>query len=433
MRLCLLGGSTSVLKNGFSYGLCKEEDINLAIGATSSIQNIHSLIKNRCEIDGLDLIITQSNINDIYNINNACYSKSLVLNNIRHLYDELYRTGKTIVSVLLPIARYLPQIASQKLCDEVNELHRALCQKYGVYLIDADKYFLNLDVEELSTKIMMPDSLHVVESYMYCLGENIRKYFEVNSNLLNKSNELDSNFFLNNHFPNLNKVTKGNSKFKRELFLLSEKVNIEVTGAVLCGIETWSDGYSKVKITDCFDKLIFAIKSFNQNLAFNEISCDKFSNFKLESHIGNTLLVTEPTVNCRREENVENFTLLSSLLFKKTNCSLLELNLNLKLDLNFLLPSKEPYISGVTRMLKNHQYLQALPQIQSESYSKSLSPEVINSIRDSALLLESINLKLALSLMELAHKARPTGYFIRMKMIEYQLSLENKERMEGAS
>jgi hypothetical protein len=43
MKICLLGGSNSVLKYGLKIGLCREGDLNLAVGASSSLQNIHAL------------------------------------------------------------------------------------------------------------------------------------------------------------------------------------------------------------------------------------------------------------------------------------------------------------------------------------------------------------------------------------------------------
>ena len=50
-------------------------------------------------------------------------------------------------------------------------------------------------------------------------------------------------------------------------------------------------------------------------------------------------------------------------------------------------------------------------------------PEDINLIRDEAVRLEKLDLQKALSLMTLAHQARPNGQFIARKMVEYQKKL----------
>lgn len=68
MKICLLGGSNSIIKNGLSFGLCGQDDLQLAIGASASLQNIHAITSNQSEIEGCDFIVNESNVNDIYNI-----------------------------------------------------------------------------------------------------------------------------------------------------------------------------------------------------------------------------------------------------------------------------------------------------------------------------------------------------------------------------
>ncbi|EAJ9572441.1 hypothetical protein E5B80_08620 [Campylobacter coli] len=68
-NVVLLGGSNSVMVNGLQKGL-RQENVNLtnlALGACSSIQNLYELKRerNREFLDSADLIITESNINEI--------------------------------------------------------------------------------------------------------------------------------------------------------------------------------------------------------------------------------------------------------------------------------------------------------------------------------------------------------------------------------
>ncbi|EJK8326806.1 hypothetical protein NLU69_001927, partial [Campylobacter coli] len=69
-NVVLLGGSNSILVQGLQKGLRENENINftnLALGATTSLQNLYEIIrnKNKQKIQSADLIITESNINDI--------------------------------------------------------------------------------------------------------------------------------------------------------------------------------------------------------------------------------------------------------------------------------------------------------------------------------------------------------------------------------
>ena len=84
-NIILLGGSNSVMVNGLQKGL-KQMGINLtnlALGATTSIQNLYEILrdKNKTAIDESDLIITESNINDIeqvYNLKDLYMNKDLI-------------------------------------------------------------------------------------------------------------------------------------------------------------------------------------------------------------------------------------------------------------------------------------------------------------------------------------------------------------------
>jgi hypothetical protein len=107
--ICLLGGSNSLISTGIRAGLSTYANvINLALGATTSTQNIYELTRahNRMMSD-IDCIVTESNINDAHAIHTADLPAVVVRENISKLYRELALTGKFTVALLLPIRQYL--------------------------------------------------------------------------------------------------------------------------------------------------------------------------------------------------------------------------------------------------------------------------------------------------------------------------------------
>ncbi|TWO19795.1 hypothetical protein YZ82_06825 [Campylobacter hyointestinalis] len=69
-NIILLCGSNSVMVNGLQKGLREYANVtNLALGGSTSLQNLYELKreKNQEAIKNADLIVTESNINEIYN------------------------------------------------------------------------------------------------------------------------------------------------------------------------------------------------------------------------------------------------------------------------------------------------------------------------------------------------------------------------------
>ncbi|EJH9383073.1 hypothetical protein NF805_001689, partial [Campylobacter jejuni] len=100
LNIVLLGGSNSVMVNGLSAGLSQKHVklTNLALGATSCLQNLYELkrIRNQEIIDKADLIITESNVND------AFLSDEYLFENLSYFYRELYLTKKKVLVIILP-------------------------------------------------------------------------------------------------------------------------------------------------------------------------------------------------------------------------------------------------------------------------------------------------------------------------------------------
>lgn len=100
----LLGGSNSILKNGLSKGLNSRVKLkNYALGASSSLQNLHSLIRYTEEIDTLDVIFSESNVNDFHSAWLAKINISVVLKNIDRYYQELNFVCQNVVVLVLPL------------------------------------------------------------------------------------------------------------------------------------------------------------------------------------------------------------------------------------------------------------------------------------------------------------------------------------------
>ncbi|MCR8706973.1 glycosyltransferase [Campylobacter sp. W0066.2] len=105
-NVVLLGGSNSVIVNGLQKGLRQENVnlINLALGATDSIQNLYELKRKRNQqiINKADLIITESNVNDSWVMDDR-----ILFDNLKKYYQELssLRFCKILV-IILPFFSY---------------------------------------------------------------------------------------------------------------------------------------------------------------------------------------------------------------------------------------------------------------------------------------------------------------------------------------
>ena len=68
-----------------------------------------------------------------------------------------------------------------------------------------------------------------------------------------------------------------------------------------------------------------------------------------------------------------------------------------------------------------NQLVEKPAEVSKESlFQRKLNEADVNMIRDTALLLENIDIKLSYNLMKLAQKERPKGPFINKKAVEYK-------------
>lgn len=140
-QVVLLGGSNSVMVNGLQKGL-RGENIqltNLALGSSISLQNLYELKRERNQevLQNAELIITESNINEIANHHGfSLIPISTILASIYWLYEELYRLGKKVLILLLP---YNPNRYAQARC--IDNAHRICAHQYGFNIIDMQAHY----------------------------------------------------------------------------------------------------------------------------------------------------------------------------------------------------------------------------------------------------------------------------------------------------
>lgn len=137
-NIILLGGSNSVMVNGLQKGLREYANVtNLALGSSTNNQNLYELKreKNQEAIKNADLIVTESNINEIYN--NAdekeALSLEIVFKNLQYLYATLYELKKPVCILILPLGvhRYVA----------IDNMHRFLANYFGLNIIDMQNYY----------------------------------------------------------------------------------------------------------------------------------------------------------------------------------------------------------------------------------------------------------------------------------------------------
>ncbi|EJD3103138.1 hypothetical protein M1V08_001704, partial [Campylobacter jejuni] len=124
-NIVLLGGSNSVIVNGLQKGLkesikkfnttvAKRQEklkfYNLALGATSSLQNLYELKRDRNKtiLKNAKLIISESNVNDSWSYNNF-----EIYEIIESFFTELSCLDTKILILILPFFNHNSKIINQ--------------------------------------------------------------------------------------------------------------------------------------------------------------------------------------------------------------------------------------------------------------------------------------------------------------------------------
>lgn len=167
-NIILLGGSNSVMVNGLQKGLREYANVtNLALGSSTNNQNLYELKreKNQEAIKNADLIVTESNINEIYN--NAdekeALSLEIIFKNLQYLYATLYELKKPVCILILPLGvhRYVA----------IDNMHRFLANYFGLNIIDMQSYYEKSEIIQFGNKFDA-HQLAIVNRYV---GKEIAK------------------------------------------------------------------------------------------------------------------------------------------------------------------------------------------------------------------------------------------------------------------
>ena len=136
-NIVLLGGSNSVMVNGLQKGLKENANVtNLALGASTCIQNLFEVVKDK-NIEALtnaDLIVTESNINELINSNDVKEQLSMatIFKNLYYLYGVLYKYQKPVCILVLPFkGNHII----------INNMHRFLANYFGHNIVDVQRYY----------------------------------------------------------------------------------------------------------------------------------------------------------------------------------------------------------------------------------------------------------------------------------------------------
>ncbi|WP_261665700.1 hypothetical protein, partial [Campylobacter sp. BCW_4332] len=260
-NVVLLGGSNSVMVNGLQKGLregiikynqdenrtCNLEFYNFALGGTSSIQKLYEIkrVRNSNIISNAELIIMESNINDL--INDPCFYKeenkplSIVYRDIYWLYQELYFLNKKILILILPI-----QLGAYKL---INNIHRFLCQKFNFNLIDMQIYYEKNNLEEFGNRIDTPhQQASIMKEFGRCIVDNIDK-FNFKEPISIKNDNPEFKICTPKEMHQLNKKLQctimKNSMFNEITYRLNENDSLQFPfwayKYTLIGMHTWSN------------------------------------------------------------------------------------------------------------------------------------------------------------------------------------------------
>ncbi|MBT0606361.1 hypothetical protein, partial [Campylobacter lari] len=164
INIVLLGGSNSVGRYGLQKGLSQDNVKlhNLALGSTTSIQNLYELkrTRNASILKSADLIISESNVNE-YNSFSHKYERlplHIIYRNLFLLYSELSKLNKKILILLLP-----------RSSEAIDGIHKYFVNKFNFNIIDINSYYKNKNI----TDLIAIEGSHPFWTFMRELGVNI--------------------------------------------------------------------------------------------------------------------------------------------------------------------------------------------------------------------------------------------------------------------
>ncbi|MCI7047235.1 hypothetical protein [Helicobacter sp.] len=260
-NIVLLGGSNSLLVNGLQKGIRegivklnetrKEEEklefYNFALGGTDVVQNFYEAIRHKDILGNAELVITESNINELHHHSDTHQKLSYqhIYRYLNWFYQELYFLKTKVLVLILPFHPNGFRI--------VNNMHKKLCHQYGLNLVDMQKYYEEHDLVEFGRRV---DSAHQYPRIMCEFGnnliENIDKYqLPKKLNIKNdnpefaictpKDMELVSG--------ELQEIPMKNSAFNEITYRIKKDTKLKFpdrfAGFHLIGVHTWNNAFER--------------------------------------------------------------------------------------------------------------------------------------------------------------------------------------------
>lgn len=149
----------------------KLEFYNFALGATSSMQNLYEVIRHKDIFKNAELVITETNINDIdmYNLPIYKLSYRYVYCYLSWLYQELYFLRTKVLVLILPYPYDDFRV--------IDNMNKKLCYQYGLNLVDMQKYYEEYGLVEFGRRMdRHHQNFRIMCEFGSNLIENIDQY-----------------------------------------------------------------------------------------------------------------------------------------------------------------------------------------------------------------------------------------------------------------
>jgi hypothetical protein len=338
LKVVILGGSNSIKKNGLYKSIRDRCNVtNLALGASTSNQNLYQLIRHEDEIRNADLIISESNVNDFHNINLVGTDKDFIKDRINHLYSYLSSLSTKVTIILLPL-----QTKSFKESDFVNQIHREFLAYYQLDYIDVDRYYKEHGLEEFFNYQNLD---HPLDGQMYELGnqiiDNIAIYSDVSNNISLPKYEVISEL-AEGHI-------KKNSLVNERVNVISKEVKVKVNqDCELVGLHSWNDFSSEILILSGQKRYV---RGANNECQFHDVNNMTIKDLELIlSPNINGENITDKSIRYNRESEVSSqFNIISLFILLDDYIKILNLNRQGKSHENLL-----KFISDDMSLIKQH-------------------------------------------------------------------------------
>ncbi len=370
MKCVLLGGSNSVLRNSIRLGLEENFEVtNYALGATTFIQNMMELVRNKEVIDATDFIITESNVNDTLSLSSLNISKEWFLYLLDEYYRLLFNTKKYVICVILPTN---PKQEKKDDLIFINELHKTLCSKYGFEYIHFDDIMPQLNSEQID--LLLPHPRHFNEAYIYHMSLNLSNYIKSKPLPLTDDRKfilsgpdyyyLKSSDMVGSSAPEL----KSNHSFSAEVINIKTPVKFpsEFNGKILLAVSIWCDGYSSLVIGD---QSIKTIKNFSHLYTCAELIKQITITTETTVSLNNeNSPPTEKTVlaNYDKNEKINDMKLEGFLLCNYQNHTVSNVQYIKKemLDISkIVMPNWRPFAAALKSFIEQNNYLSSKSRI----------------------------------------------------------------------